>query len=336
MVRVLFLCKRRLSYGNSYGLINSAQFIVNYLNSIDIDAKLEICQDANEIDRFVTDFNPKFVFIEALWVTPNKLNEIMSLPRHKYRVFVIRLHSRPTFIANEGIAFPWLLGYRNLYLRNLLIAPNNFEFAIDLEKTLQLRTTYLPNIYYPPGYDLENLPRRYGVYKIGCFGSMRPMKNHLTQAIASVKYANDNHLFLEFHINGTRTEQQGDQVLKNLRAFFEGQNGRHILVEHDWLSHKDFIQLIQDFDMGMQISLSETFNIVAADFVANDIPFIGSLQISWLPSRFQVVDPNSTDQIYDRLSYANSFWGKVMKRYSKKGLEKYNDYSKEVWNSFIM
>lgn len=336
MKGALFLCKKRLSYGNSYGLINSAQFVINYLLSIGIDAKLEIAQDANEIDKLVTQFDPKYVFIEALWVTPNKINEIVSLPRHKHRIFVIRLHSRPTFIANEGIAFPWLIGYRDLHLKNLLIAPNNLEFAIDLEQTLRLRTTYLPNIYYPQIYNLKISPKRYGVFKAGCFGSMRPMKNHLTQAIAAVRYANENHLFLEFHINGTRTEQQGDQVLKNLRAFFAGQNGRHILVEHDWLSHKDFVQLIQSFDIGMQVSLSETFNIVAADFVSNNIPFIGSLQISWLPNRFQVVDPNSTDQIFDRLSYADSFLGKWMKRYSKKSLEKHNDYSKNIWTSFIM
>jgi glycosyltransferase involved in cell wall biosynthesis len=337
MSKALFICKIRLSYGNSYGLLNSASFVVNYLNSINIESKLVSVVDANNIDKVITEYDPFFVFIEALWVTPTKLMEIMSLKRHKNRVFIIRLHSRSTFIANEGIAFEWLLGYRNLRFRNLFVAPNNKEFSDDLKNTLGLQTAYLPNVYSPPKYDFaENDIKNEDIINLGCFGSIRPMKNHLTQAIASVRFAKILNKQLDFHINATRMEQHGDRVLNNIRNFFDGLDGKYQLVEHDWLSHEDFNKLIRRLDIGLQVSLSETFNIVAADFVYNDVPIIGSKSISWLPSRFQVEDPNSTDEIVEKLEYTWGFFGYWFKNSYKTALEKYNKEARKVWNNFVL
>ena len=336
--RALFICKQRLSYGNSYGLLNSASFIVDYLNSIGITSELTSVIDANEVDKKITEYDPLFVFIEALWITPEKLKEIMSLKRHKKRVFIIRIHSRVTFIANEGIAFSWLTGYRELGFKNLLVAPNNLEFAEDLHEIYNMQSIYLPNIYSPPLPDDNDktLPKEPKVMKIGCFGSLRPMKNHLAQAIGAVKFAEDINRGLEFHVNATRMEQQGDQVLKNLRAFFNGLEQKYILVEHDWLDYQSFIKLVQRMDIGMQVSLSETFNIIAADFVNNNIPMITSDQISWMPSRFKVDDPNSTAEICEALKYAWSYRGYILRRSSKRALIAYNQVAKNIWNKFIL
>jgi hypothetical protein len=336
-MRTLFLCKLRISYGNSYGLLNSAGFIVDYLNSIGMESKLETVIDANAVDRVITEYDPLIIFIEALWITPEKLKEIMSLARHRKRLFVIRIHSRPTFIANEGIAFKWLLGYRQLKLRNLIIAPNNEEFQKDLKNTFGLNSQYLPNIYNPPKYEVEDSEslEDVDIIKIGCFGSLRPMKNHLTQAIAAVKFAKAYNKELEFHINSTRMEQHGDQVLQNLRYYFEGQDQEYKLVEHDWLSHKEFVELVKQMNIGLQVSLTETFNIVAADFVYHNIPVIGSAQIPWLPKRFQVDDPNSTEQIVKKLEYAWSFFGWWFNKSSKKSLIKSNKEAQKVWNCFV-
>ena len=99
MNRAIFICKIRLSYGNSYGLSNSASFLVDYLNSVGIETKLENVIDANSIDKVVTEYNPTFVFIEAIWVTPEKLKEIMSLKRHSKRRLKL-YQSEPEFVVN--------------------------------------------------------------------------------------------------------------------------------------------------------------------------------------------------------------------------------------------
>lgn len=332
----LFICKKRIPYGNSYGLLNSASFIINYLNSIGIESKLSIVIDANSIDKVITENNPFLVFIEALWVTPEKLKEIMSLNRHKNRAFIIRLHSRATFIANEGIAFQWLVGYRDLKFRNLIVAPNNEEFTKDLKYILNLQTLYLPNIYNPPEYNNQKeYIKNPDIIKIGCFGSVRPLKNHLAQAVAVIKFAKNLNTKLDFYINYNRLEQDGGQVLKNLRHLFGGLNEKYKLIECDWLNHEDFISLIKTLDIGMQVSLTETFNIIAADFVYNDIPIIGSKSIDWLPSRFQVSEPNSTDEILAKLEYVSSFFGYWFKNSSKKALIKHNKKACKFWNNII-
>ena len=83
---VLFLCKQRISsYGNSYGLINSAAFVAEYLKSIGIEAYVEMAVDGNDIDKIVTRINPTHVIIHALFITPAKMYELLSLARHKHR-----------------------------------------------------------------------------------------------------------------------------------------------------------------------------------------------------------------------------------------------------------
>jgi hypothetical protein len=94
--------------------------------------------------------------------------------------------------------------------------------------------------------------------------------------------------------------------------------------------------LVKQMNIGMQVSLTETFNIVAADFVYNNIPFIGSESILWLPERFQVKDPNSTDEILEKLNYVDSWFGWWFKNSAVKSLNRYNKEAKKVWDNFIL
>lgn len=327
--KILFICKKRIdSYGNSFGLINSAKFVANYLNETKFEAKVITAVDANEIDKLVTQENPHVVIIEALWVPANKFKELLSIKRHQHRKWIIRLHSKTPFLANEGMAFSWLNEYNKI--KELIIAPNNYELTDDLRDVLGLNVVYLPNIYEPEDYNCKcRLKKPHGI-NIGCFGAIRPMKNHLMQAIAAIKFANSINEKLNFHINSGRLEQQGDQVLKNLRALFEGT--KHNLVEHPWMNHKEFIRVVKIMDIGMQVSLSETFNIVAADFVHNDIAFVGSKEIEWMSSMFQA-DPNNVQNIVETLDRA--YHSSLMLYLNKFGLWNHNRKAKNIWNEYF-
>ena len=91
MTRALFICKHRTdsysstydySYG-SFGLMNSAIFIVNYLTSIHVQSKLSVVVDANSIDREVSLYSPTHVIIEALYVTPTKMEELLKIKKYQ-------------------------------------------------------------------------------------------------------------------------------------------------------------------------------------------------------------------------------------------------------------
>lgn len=332
--RVLFVVKKRINYGNSYGLINSAQFIVNFLEDAGFRAKLVIAEDANDIDCLVTNHNPTHVIIEALWVTPNKFQELFNIPRHRKRKWVVRIHSFWPFLAMEGMAMEWLRGYQELNAPQLTVAPNVDAMSVDLHWILDLKTIHLPNVYCPEPYPQQDLPPKDDtVVNIGCFGSIRPMKNTLAQAVAAIKWADYESLHCRFHVNASRVEQGGDNVIKNLRSLFAAQY-HHELIEHDWLSHYDFVQLVKQMDIGLQVSMTETFNIVAADFAANSIPLVGSKEIPFLPRMFQA-DPTSTENIMNKLEFAWCFPGSALHWTTKMGLSKFNRKSKKMWLKYL-
>ena len=332
--KVLFLCRDRTEYGKSYGLVNSANFIARYLEDQGIQSKVEMAADGNSVDKLVTEYNPTHVIIEALWVTPAKFKELLAIPRHQKRNWIVRLHSRPAFIVNEGIAFPWLAGYKALGLKQFAIAPNTKEFAKFLTD-FGLNSVYLPNIYYPVPPDSMVVKKKFDgkTIDVGCFGAIRPMKNQITQAMAAILFAKESNLNLNFHIN-QRTEGGGETIVKNLTALFSNYPNAK-LVEHDWYTHTDFINIIRSTDIGMQVSFTETFNIVAADYVSAGVPIVGSPQIVWLPSVFQA-DPNSIDDIKNKIEFVWSWMGTAMKGRSEAKLKASSKAAEKAWMEYLI
>jgi hypothetical protein len=336
--RVLFVCKQRpASYGASYGLLNSCRFLCNALQQIGAEAKLVEVLDNNSIDREVSQYKPTHVFIEALWVVPEKFEVL--IPLHPTVQWYVRLHSNTPFLANEGMAIDWITKYALLQkkFKQFHIAPNALKMAKDLDMSLHIPTVYAPNIYVPhagkAGYNHQTpTDKKPNVLDIGCFGAIRPLKNQLIQAMAAMAFADEMGQELRFHINDTRVETKGEAVNRNLVALFQG--SKHKLVTHDWMLHENFMDLIRKMDFGLQVSFSETFNIVAADFVHMRVPIVGSEEIEWMSSLYQA-KPTDIDSIVNHLWVAHL--GKKIGLHSLngKGLDKYNDQATAVWKKLL-
>lgn len=339
MKKVLFILKKRMSYGSynfygvSYGLINSAKFVAKELNKLPrVEAKVIEVDDNNCIDREVALFKPDVVIIEALWVVPEKMKVLIKL--HPKVEWIIRLHSKPAFIANEGIAFDWIGKYIEIgkQTEKLQISANNKEFADYLTDLYKEDVSYTPNIY--PDVWRFNPRKPVGEFiDIGCFGSLRPMKNHLTQAIAAIAFARSIGKKLRFHINFDRVEQKGDTVLKNLRELFKD-IAHAELVEHSWMDHKDFINLVKTMDLGAQVSLSETYNIIGADFISCGIPVLVCKEIEFAPSLY-VADPSSLESIEKGLMRLYTLDNPLLTTWAKIGLSKFNDKAIADWKIFL-
>lgn len=295
--KVLFILKRKKLYDTPNdgrtihsGLLNSASFVNDMLNKIGIESHLVQVIDNNCIDREVTKYRPTHVIIEAIWVVPEKFEVLHKL--HPDVEWVVRLHSEIPFISNEGHALEWIFKYDDIAKKcNIKIAPNTVKMYGDLEKVGVMNLVYLPN-YYP----VIHKQRRQKIkdhIDIGCFGAIRPMKNQLIQAVAAIDFGNQIGKTIYFHINAERIER-GDTALKNIRALFDNQP-RHKLVEHKWYTHDEFKELISRMDLGLQVSFNETFNIVAADMVSENVPLIGSNEIAWLNSLYKASTTSSED-----------------------------------------
>lgn len=352
-IKVQFILKfRENSYTNEdgyncsgmleSGLFNSARFMCEMLNEEPDRYEAEIIhvEDNNAIDREVTRFKPDVVIIEAYWVVPEKFEVLHKL--HPNVKWVIRNHSKSPFLANEGIAFDWSMRYTdydNVYVSSnseitndeiaQLVYNHHGDWSLQEAKD---RCPFLPN-YYPihklrrdrPDYHV-----RHNEVHIGCFGAIRPLKNHVIQAIAAIKFADRLGKKLYFHINSTRMENSGaNQVLKNLQMIF--QNIEHELVEHEWMPHAKFLELVGTMDFGLQVSYTETFNIVTADQVSQGVPVIVSEEVDWVDGMF-VADPNDSNDIAEKLFVANIYaraQGWVYRNHNNLG--EYNEKTRKAW-----
>jgi hypothetical protein len=299
-MKILFICKKRLSeYGISIGLNNSSAFISNYLNKKGIESKSISVTDANSIDKEVFEYKPTHVVIQALWVPAYKFKELLLIKRYKNIKWIVSIHSKIPFLANEGIAIKWLNEYKDLQkdFSNLIISANSKETVDCIRKALKINCIYLPNIYMPLYY-FNKFKNKSNIINIGCFGAVRPLKNQLIQAMAAIAYGDKYKKIIHFHMNGKRTEQKGDIVLKNIQELFK--NTKHSLIEHEWKNHKEFLNLVNTMDIGLQVSLTETFNIVAADFVHCFKPIVISPEISWA-SFISKANPHDINDIVEKI-----------------------------------
>jgi hypothetical protein len=334
-------------YGLSSGLLNSATFVKDMLEDHNIAAKLVQVVDNNQIDREVKEYQPTHVIIEALWVVPDKFDILTKL--HPKVKWIIRNHSEIPFVSNEGIAMEWLLAYvgkPNVYISNNapraqkeMKALVTAAYPEMLEGEIEDKIIYLPNYYPVKKHHVTPKKVEYKdgkrIFDVGCFGAIRPLKNHLEQAVAAIMFAQDMGFYLRFHINATRIEGNGSPILKNLQKLFERMSHCAELVEHGWAPHDKFMELVEQMDMGLQVSFSETFNIVAADFVQSHVPVVGSSEIAWLFSWF-CADPTSSAEIVNRMKFVYNCDRLIGFDFNRYKLKKYVAESRRIWvNHFL-
>lgn len=331
--------------GMSSGLLNSATFVCDMLNSFGdgIEAKLVQVANNNEIYKEINKFSPSHVIIEALFVVPSKFAEL--IPLYPHIKWIVRNHSELSFLQSEGIACQWIFQY--LAYEQMAVSSNSPRADEELkflastifpswdEKRLHEKLPYLPN-YYPIDRTYQG-PKQIDPNKewisIGCFGAIRPLKNHLEQAVAAIKFAVQHGYKLRFHINATRIEGRGDAILKNLRKLFEHLDpNAFLLVEHGWMDHECFLKLCSTIDLLLQVSFSETFNIVGSDCVSVGVPVVGSKEIPWLPKQFHA-DPTSSTDIARVMAHAWHVWTSEdpARELTAKYLSEYSAQTQAIW-----
>lgn len=327
----------------SSGLFNSARLVAEMLEKYGVPVKLVHVIDNNFIHRELVQFKADIVVIEAFWVVPPKFDELLRVcPNVK---FIVRNHSESPFLANEGIAYDWMLRY--LQKPNVFMscnAPRMLQETRFLGKLanpswtsheVTRKVPFLPN-YYPAQCPVDKLiDRRSDTIDIGCFGAVRPLKNHMVQAIAALKFASQLKKRLRFHINGGRLEMGGSPILKNLFQLFS-HFPEYELVNHAWKDHVEFKRTVASMDIVTQVSFSETFNIVAADAVTSGVATITSDEVPWSSSLFQA-DPTSSEDIVRMMRRAYRLKIKLpCFNPSLQGLSRYNEASTREWLSLLV
>jgi glycosyltransferase involved in cell wall biosynthesis len=333
MPKLLFILKEGTSYGDApyggsmrnNGLYNSAKLVVDMLNKEGVESTLIQVVDSDSVDAAIKKYQPTNVVLEALWVEPKNLQKLQDL--NPTVNFLVRIHSETAFLVQEIIAIDWIKQYIN---QGVTVGFNSL-------RTAEIMSDLYPGelVVFSPDYfkitRRSRVPNVGEVLNIGCFGALRQMKNQLNQAIAAIEYGRQVGKPVNFHINTSfHGDTTGAAILSNLRALFAGSS--NTLVEHPWLSEADFAAILGKMDVAMQVSLSESFNLVAAEATDLRVPIVVSREIIWAHDNLKAA-PADVDDIVDKLTTAIADPRLVEE--SIEGIRKYSDISKKVWRNFI-
>lgn len=234
--------------------------------------------------------------IEAPWISAAETAKLLFEFPHVH--FVVRAHSQIGFLQVEPGAIKILRDLLDMQegVLNLTVSANSKKLCTFLEKTYTSSCLYLPNLYF-----LERAHRHCDIdhgtrqkLRIGSFGALRLMKNHTTAAAAALMIAERRRCDLEFWVSVNR-EEHGKGVLQSLRNMFSGLPWAK-LVEHPWQEWAKFRKTVGHMDLCMQISFSETFNIVSSDAAAEQVPVVTSSAIEWVPSHWHA-DADSVEDV---------------------------------------
>jgi len=345
MPRILFVLKRREDFdpdkhvelSQQCGLYNSIKYVHDMLLSNGFESQLSICIDNNCINGYIYKLKPDIVIVEALWVVPSKIRLLQSMyPNIKW---IIRLHSAIPFLSVESSqSMKWLADYCRI--DNTFIGVNDprllNELSIYLSNIIENKDTSSSRIIYLPNYYPVNDNKKSkglisdDTINIACFGAIRPFKNNMTQSLASIEFCKRKNKKLRFHINSGRNELNGGNVYENLIQLFSNlDNNQYSLICHPWASRDDFLKICSEIDIGMQVSFTETFNIVGCDIITNGVPVIGSSEIPWLNKRY-TASSQDIEEIIDKLLLTYDNLERNVND-NQKSLTEYVDNTINVW-----
>jgi uncharacterized protein YbbK (DUF523 family) len=128
---------------------------------------------------------------------------------------------------------------------------------------------------------------------------------------------------------------EGDNVTSNLKTLFKQlENRGHTVINHEWRSRDEFLQLCSKMDIGMQVSITESFNIVAADQISQGVPIVGSIgEIPWAISEFSASYSDSKD-ITKKLHLAYNRPLENVQAHQA-SLKSYTDETIKIWKEYF-
>jgi hypothetical protein len=239
---------------------------------------------------------PTHAIFQALWIPSDEMAKLCAEFPDTH--FIVRCHSQIGFLQVEPSAIKTLrdLLFQQELLLNLSVSSNTLRLQGFMQDVYKSKVLYLPNLY-----DLERVKRKrdesfnHRVLRIGSFGAHRLLKNHTTAAAAAMMMAQRHSSDLEFYVNSGRAEnEKKDAILLSLQHML-GRVPWAKLVEVPWAEWSEFRQTIANMDLCMQVSFTETFNIVTADAVAEGVPTVVSEAIEWAPESWKADTDNADD-----------------------------------------
>lgn len=281
------------------GLQVAGYTTAKYLQSVGIDASAHAIRDnidiVNTLKKAKQEGRPyTHVAISAPFLS---LFDLKSLVTHFNQTkFVVISHSNVGFLQADPSGVALLRAYAKLQhqVKNFYVAGNCPAFVDWFEISYEEPVLLLPNLYPVERRDGKNWnPSATSGLKVGVLGAIRPEKNFMTAAGAVVEMYSRLQIPTELHMSTggenfrSMTLTAIEQMVADLPEF--------TLIRHHWDYWDRFIKLIASMDLIIQVSYTESFNMIVADGISQGVPAVISPPIYWGPKEWMSNPDNATE-----------------------------------------
>lgn len=273
------------------------------------------------------------VVVSAPWIAAMDWQQLLLGPFPKVR-FAVNCHSNVGFLQADTGGVTKIRQYIDLEQGslNFTVSANSRKGASWVRSAYRAPCAFLANLYYLDYSHKANRPvYSGGTLRLAAFGAQRPLKNMMSAAGAALVVKNELSVPLEFYISSGRAEGGGNTVVSAIQAMLTGIPGVS-LVQAGWSSWPQFRDLVRTMHCLLQVSYTESFNMVTADGVAEGVPSVVSDAIDWAPEywRASVDDTEEIARVCRQLIFdpnaAGDGWF---------ALERHNREGFAAWTHFL-
>jgi len=296
MSKLILAYKNFAAYKNisHIGLGVSALNTSKVLARQGIDSEVWPVVQASDLAARLRQSPATHVVIAAPWIPSTELQGLLaSFPATS---FAVNCHSNVGFLQADTNGVKLMRDGMEIEMGSsrFHVAANSIKFCRWINAAYSAPCTWLPNLYYLEGAPPSTPSFSGGTLRIGAFGAIRPVKNFMSAAGASLTIARGLKANLELWVSAGRTEGGGDTVLQSVRAMLDGLPGVS-LVHSGWQSWPKFRQVAGHMHLLLQPSYTESFNMVTADGVAEGVPSVVSDAIEWAPEHWKAKSDDVLD-----------------------------------------
>jgi hypothetical protein len=216
-------------------------------------------------------------------------------------VFTVNCHSNVGFLQTDPGAIRLIRQEIDLeqWKHNFHVSGNSAPYCEFINEVYEAPCTYLPNMYYiddtTPRSARPSWAANGGVLRIGLFGAPRAQKNVACGAAGAIMAAKSLGAKLELYVNSGRNDGgEALRILNSVRAMTENMPTVELKYA-PWAAWPEFRRFVATMDACVQVSYTESFNIVTADAASRQIPSVVSDAIGWAPDEWKAAVDSPQD-----------------------------------------
>ncbi len=284
---------KKLSYTS--GVKVSADHLCRVLNENNLAWQVYEYVDDEDLLRLVGNCDCNCINLQV----PSFSDRTMGLIMRSKSNVVLSIHSTLCNLQVEDNCLDRLIEFGRKYPRLVITCPSLCETA-SMQRVFRCDCMYLPNTFSYET-DLENIRRKIHCKadrlmrimnqsgekaEISLFSAYRPFKNMVTQAAAVAMLPSDFPVRLHLLDTAAKTPVYAAVAKICEDAGIE-------TVYHRQAGNREIFNQTAEMDLGLQVSLSETFSYVAFEHMSQAVPVVGSDSVPFACCRADYSDARS-------------------------------------------